>query len=135
VRETRPIVDGLFRETPDGPRLVAGRCERCARLHFPATPHCPLCGDGPAHETLVGPGGRLALYTAIASRPPGYRGPMPYGFGVVALDGVDLRVITRLTEPELARLRPGLPVRLVIEPLFDDEDGRAVLSYAFAPAA
>jgi len=135
VRETRLIVDGLFRATPDGPRLVAGRCERCARHHFPATAHCPLCAEGAAHETLVGPTGRLALYTTIASRPPGYRGPMPYGFGVVALDDVDLRVITRLTEADLGRLKPGLPVQLVIEPLFDDEDGRAVLSYAFAPAA
>lgn len=135
VRENRAIVDGLFRDTADGPRLVAGRCERCSQLHFPATPHCPLCADGDAHETLVGPGGRLLLYTAIASRPPGYRGPMPYGFGVVALDDVDLRVITRLTEADLARLKPDLAMRLVIEPLFDDEDGRAVLSYAFAPAA
>jgi uncharacterized OB-fold protein len=135
VRETRAIVDGLFRDTADGPRLVAGRCQRCERLHFPATPHCPLCAAGDAHETLVGPAGRLLLYTSIASRPPGYRGAMPYGFGVVALDDVDLRVITRLTEPDVARLRPGLSVRLVIEPVFDDDDGRAVLSYAFAPAA
>jgi uncharacterized OB-fold protein len=135
VRETRAIVDGLFRDTAGGPRLIAGRCARCERLHFPATPHCPLCAEGEAHETLVGPGGRLLLYTSIASRPPGYRGALPYGFGAVALDDVELRVITRLTEPDVARLRPGLAMRLVIEPLFDDDEGRTVLSYAFAPAA
>jgi len=129
------IVDGLFRDTADGPRLVAGRCEGCARLHFPATSQCPLCAVGTACETLVGPRARLLLYTAIASRPPGYRGAMPYGFGVVALDDADLRVVTRLTEADVTRLRPGLAMRLVIEPLFDDDDGRAVLSYAFAPAA
>jgi uncharacterized OB-fold protein len=54
---------------------------------------------------------------------------------VVELDGVDLQVITRLTEADLQRLRPGLPVTLVIEPLFTDDEGAAVMSYSFAPAA
>jgi uncharacterized OB-fold protein len=68
----------------------------------------------------------------VSNRPPGYRGPVPYGFGVVELaDG--LRVITRLTESDPARLQPGLAVRLVVEPLFADDDGTPVLSYAFAP--
>jgi uncharacterized protein len=68
----------------------------------------------------------------VANRPPGYRGPLPYGFGVVELrEG--LRVITRLTENDPARLRPGLAVTLVIEPLFTDDDGAQVLTYAFAP--
>jgi uncharacterized OB-fold protein len=70
----------------------------------------------------------------VSSRPPGYRGPLPYGFGVVELDG-GLRVVARLTEARLERLRPGLPMRLVVEPLFDDDEGRPVLSWAFAPEA
>jgi hypothetical protein len=45
-----------------------------------------------------------------------------------------LRVVTRLTEPDLSRLRPGMPMRLVIAPLHQDDEGRDVLSYAFAPA-
>ena len=69
----------------------------------------------------------------MLTAPPGYRGPVPYGFGVVELDD-GLRVIARLTEARLDRLRPGLPVRLVLEPLFTDDEGRAVISYAFAPA-
>jgi len=44
-------------------------------------------------------------------------------------------VIARLTESRLERLRPGIPLRLVVEPLFTDDDGRAVLSYAFRPEA
>jgi uncharacterized OB-fold protein len=57
---------------------------------------------------------------------------VPYGFGVVELED-GLRVITRLTEARLDRLRPGLPMRLVLEPLFTDQDGRPVISYAFRP--
>src|SRR5207247_1525837 len=95
-------------------------------------PVCPYCGADGARETRVGPAGRLYLYTAVLSRPPGYRGEVPYGFGVVELEG-GLRVIARLTESRLERLRPGLALSLVVEPLFTDDDGTAVLSYAFRP--
>jgi hypothetical protein len=72
--------------------------------------------------------------TSTASfAPPGYRGPVPYGFGVVALTGHRLEVIARLTEVDLARLRPNLPMRLEVAPLYTDDDGQVVLSWAFAP--
>ena len=128
----RAIAAGLFTTDDGEPRLLAARCGACRRPHFPAGDVCPYCGaDGCAVEG-VGPEGRLWLYTAVLSRPPGYRGDVPYGFGVVELAG-DLRVIARLTEARLDRLRPGLPVRLVVDALFTDDDGSPVLSYAFRP--
>ena len=128
----RPIAPGLFVHGPDGPRLLAGRCRACAKSHFPVGPVCPYCGVDEPAESQVGPGGHLKLFTAVLAKPPGYRGEVPYGFGVVELDG-GLEVITRLTEARIERLRPGVPMRLVIEPLFTDEDGTAVVTYAFAP--
>lgn len=128
----RPIAPGLFTTTDDGPRLVAGACGACARQHFPATPSCPYCGADQCAERAVGATGTLFLHTTIATRPPGYRGAVPYGFGVVELaDG--LRVVTRLSTTEAAELRLGSPMRLVLETLFEDEDGTPVVSYAFAP--
>ena len=130
--DTRPIAPGLFIETAGGPRLVAGHCPACARPHFPAGPVCPYCAADGCTENPVGPNARLYLYTAVSTRPPGYRGDVPFGFGVVELDG-GLRVITRLTEARLERLRSGMPMELVVETLFTDDDGRSVLSYAFRP--
>lgn len=132
--EPRPITHGLFTDGPDGPRLLAARCSACGKPHFPRGPVCPYCGEASCVDAAVGPDARLCLYTAVLTRPPGYRGDVPYGFGVVELDG-GLRVIARLTESRLERLRPGLPLRLVVEPLFTDDDGRSVLSYAFRPEA
>jgi uncharacterized OB-fold protein len=130
--KTRPITEGLFANDGDPPCLLAARCGACRKAHFPASGVCPYCGADGCAETRVGPAARLCLYTAVRSAPPGYRGSVPYGFGVVELvDG--LRVITRLTEPRPERLRPGLAMRLVIEPLFTDDDGTTVLSYAFRP--
>ncbi len=132
VPEPRPIADGLFAQDAEGPHLLAGRCTACARPHFPRGPVCPYCSADGCVEVRVGPAGWLRLYTAVTSRPPGYRGEVPYGFGIVELSD-SLRVVSRLTEARLDRLRPGLPLRLVVEPLFTDEDGRPVLSYAFRP--
>ncbi len=75
--------------------------------------------------------GRLWTWTAVTTAPPGYRGEVPYGFGVVELPE-GLRVVGRITEPDPARLSAGQPMRLVVVPVQVDEDGQA-LSYAFAP--
>lgn len=133
MSDARPIGPGLFADAPDGPRLLAGRCPDCARLHFPATEVCPYCGAGGATSTPVGARGRLWLWTVVTARPPGYRGPLPYGFGVVELVDDGLRVVTRLTGTRLDELREGLPMRLVLEPLFTDDDGTVVVSWAYRP--
>jgi uncharacterized OB-fold protein len=95
---------------------------------------CPYCGADACIDARFGPTGLLRLYTVVTNRPPGYRGPIPYGFGVVELPG-GMLVISLLTEHRLDQLRPGLAMRLVIEELFADEEQRPVLSYAFRPEA
>jgi uncharacterized OB-fold protein len=133
VPEARAIAPERFTVAGGAPRLVAARCGTCARLHFPATEVCPYCGDEGCTRASVGPDARLFLFTIVKSPPPGHRGPLPYGFGVVELPE-GLRIVTRLTETRLDALREGLPVTLVVEPLFTDDDGTPVLTYAFAPA-
>ena len=77
--------------------------------------------------------GRLWAWTAVTAAPPGYRGEIPYGFGVVELpDG--LRVLGRLTESDPGRLSAGDEMVLVLEALHTTDDGHPVLTYAFAPA-
>jgi uncharacterized OB-fold protein len=131
---TRPICEGLFTTDGAGPRLLAGRCAGCGELHFPASDTCPYCGGASTIEP-VGPSGTLRLFTVVHTVPPGYRGPVPYGFGAVALDDTNLCVLARLGESDLGRLRPGLPVRLSIAPLFVDDDGHDVLSWSFLPSS
>jgi uncharacterized OB-fold protein len=134
MADPRPVAPDLFTLGPEGPRLITGRCVACAKPHFPAAPFCPYCGAEGCRRELAGPAARLWLWTAVTSSPPGYRGPVPYGFGVVELDG-GLRVVTRLTEPRPERLYAGQPMRLVATPVYTEDDGRPVVSYAFAPEA
>ncbi len=128
-----PVREGLYAVTADGPRLLGGRCPGCGRWHFPAAPDCPYCGGERCAPVPCGARGTLCLFTTVHARPPGYLGELPFGFGVVELPE-GLRVITRLTESDPARLRPGLAMRLAIVPLHVAADGGPVVTFAYAPA-
>jgi uncharacterized OB-fold protein len=131
--EARPIHPGLFVDAADGPRLLAGRCAACDRLHFPASHVCPYCGADAAGTAQVGGTGLLYLWTVVNSRPPGYGGPLPFGFGVVELPDAGLRVVTRLASTRLDELRERLPMRLILDTLFTDDEGRPVVTWAYRP--
>jgi uncharacterized OB-fold protein len=127
-----PVRAGLFVDGPP-PALVAGRCGGCGNHHFPRQPVCPYCSAETVEEVLLTGPGRLWVHTAVTAPPPGYRGEIPFGFGVVELPE-GLRVVGRLTEAEPGRLRPGQPMALAVVPLHVDEEGRDVVTFAFAPA-
>lgn len=143
---TRPVHDGLFGVDAAGaPFLVGGTCGECARVQFPMASTCPECGAANIAETRLPDHGTLWGWTAVTAPPPGYLGTVPFGFGVVELDG-GLRVITRLEEPDPARLSFGMPMRLVIVELGPDpdredddeddpdaEDDDVVTTYSFTP--
>jgi uncharacterized protein len=132
---TRPLHDGLFREQGDGSIvLIGGYSPSSGRTHFPRLPACPYTGANDVEEVELPTQGTLWGWTAVTARPPGYDGEMPFGFGIVELtDG--LRVITRLTESDPGALSFGQPMGLVAETLQTDDDGTAVITYAFAPRA
>ena len=129
--ERVPIRQGLFiMEEPA--RLITGRCGRCRRLHFPKASLCPYCTAAEITEEDLEGAGSLWAWTAVTAPPPGYRGEVPFGFGVVELDE-GLRVITRLTEADPARLAAGQRMGLVVVPLHVDDEGHEVVTYAFEP--
>jgi len=128
VPATAPVHEGLFADD----HLIGGRCGTCAHHHFPAAPTCPYCRSTDVVEVVLSDTGTLWAWTAVTAPPPGYRGEVPFGFGVVELpEGI--RVVTRLTEPDPARLSFGMPVRLAIVPLHTADDGTTVVTYAFGP--
>ena len=130
-----PIHPGLFTlpDDPRGPGLLAARCAACGKHHFPAGTTCPYCSGSECGVEAIGARGTLYLHTVVNARPPGYRGPLPYGFGIVELPE-GLRVVSRLAESRLEELRPGMPLALEIAPLFVNDAGDEVLSFAYRAA-
>ena len=54
---------------------------------------CPYCSAIEVDAVELSPDGALWAWTAVTSAPPGYRGVVPYGFGVVELPE-GLRVVS-----------------------------------------
>ena len=77
--------------------------------------------------------GTLWGWTTVQTAPPGYEGPVPFGFGVVELPA-GLRVITRLEIGDGEGLTFGQPMRAELVALHADDDGDTVVTYSFSPA-
>ncbi len=125
----RPVAEGLFELDGDGSiTLVGGFSHISGHHHFPLGPVCPYTGADDVEQVLLPRDGHLWAWTAVTHPPPGYDGPIPYGFGVVELDHIGLRVVTRLTESDPSRLHQGQRMTLVTDDLGDH-----VATWAFAP--
>ncbi len=129
------IAPHLFRVDGDAPVLIGGRSTSTGLAHFPLLDTCPYTGATDIESIDLPRTGTLWLWTAVGAPPPGYSGPVPFGFGVVELDdgnGNGLRIVARLTESDPTRLHEGQAMVLVAETLGDDD--AAVSTWAFAPA-
>ncbi len=124
----KAIADGLFEMHDDGTiSLIGGYSPTSGKYHFPLLDTCPYSGATDIERVLLSRDATLWAWTAVTAAPPGYEGPVPYGFGVVELVAEKLRIITRLREADPAALSFGQPMTLVA-----DELPGGVATWAFA---
>ena len=108
--------------------LFGGRSASSGLIHFPPTGRCPYTGADDIEVVALPRQGTLWAWTAVTAPPPGYEGPVPYGFGIVELAEVGLRLVTRLTVADVDALAFEQPMRLAVDEL---PDGLKV--WAFEP--
>jgi uncharacterized OB-fold protein len=113
------------------PRLIGSRCSQCETITFPCQGSCPRCTSVDVREWQLATRGTLWTWTIQCFEP---KSPYvsegafePYGVGYVELPG-EVRVETRLTESDPARLRIGMPVELTTTPTAGGK-----VTYAFRP--
>ncbi len=125
MSELTPVHDGLF----DDEGLIGGSCPACGLRHFPLAGHCPWCGGATVASVRLSTEGRLWSWTAVHTAPPGYEGPVPFGFGVVDLPGDGLQVVALLTESDPDRLAVGQAMSFTTVAV-----GDGISSWAFSPS-
>lgn len=132
------VHEGLFKFDDDASSsnnsatLIGGRCAECSEVHFPLLTTCPWCSADEICEVALSSEGTVWGSTVVQNAPPGYRGHVPFGFGVVELPE-GLRVITRFASGDMTDLRFGAPVKCVADELYVDDDGNQVVTFAFMP--
>ena len=132
------VVEGLFAETAEGPRLLGSKCVSCGTPYFPKSAGCHSagCTGGKVEDSAFGPRGKLWSY-AIQNYPPPapakYDEPYkPYGLGIVDMEE-GLRVLARFSTDDPSSLKVGSDVELVVEPICHDDDGNEVVTWMFRP--
>jgi uncharacterized OB-fold protein len=123
-----PDEDEFWRSGADG-RLRVQRCRTCRRWQHPPNPVCFHClSRDVAFEPVTGGGTVYSFTINHQSWLPHLRDP--YAVIVVELDEQPgLRFVSRLVDTDVAKVRIGLPVRVVFEPL-----GEGLFAPLFAAA-
>lgn len=136
---SRAIGRDLFAWPSQSPALLGSRCLHCGGVAFPVGASCRRCGSLETEVIELPRRGRLWAWTIQRFMPkPPYRSSeiestfKPYGVGYVELPGA-LRVETRLTESDPEKLRIGAEMEFLVYVHRIEEDGTAVMNYAFRP--
>jgi len=123
-----PIDPLVVRVDDEGVTLLGGWSPTSGLRHFPRSPVCPFTGADDVEPTDLPRTGTVWLHTTVNVPPPGYSGPVPYGLGIVELDGTPmLRVVTRLAGAALER---GATVHLDGEEV-PGPDGKPAMTWVF----
>jgi uncharacterized OB-fold protein len=134
IRKQVSINEKLFKLPSPGeePRLKGVKCKSCGELFFPKREKCVKCFAEETEEISLSPRGTVYSYTVVHHATPGYTGPLPYAVGAVELPG-GIVILSPLTQCQLDQLKIGMNVELVLEKLYEDENGNEVISYKFRP--
>ena len=134
------IAEGLITLDADEPRVIGSRCAACGAYTFPAQDGCPSCAALSMEPVQLSRTGTVWTWTSQEFLPPSppYTGPETvetfarYYVGFVELEG-ELRIESRLVGFGEEPPHIGQRVETVLVPFRTDEEGREVMTYAFAP--
>ena len=67
-------------------KLMAGKCQKCGKIHLPPRPLCDQCFSQEFEWIEVAGKGRLLTFTVIHIAPPQFQAMAPYAVGIVQLE-------------------------------------------------
>ncbi len=111
--------------------LHGGYSPTSQKFHFPRQPVCPYTGVDDVVPVELSANGALWGWTVVTSAPPGYVGPVPFGFGVVELAQEQLRIVSRIQIDDPGAVQFGDPMELCADVVGHDDDGTDVVTWAF----
>lgn len=133
MSEKKFFMDGVLRETENGPVLLGNACTTCDKVYFPGVDFCPRCYSAELEERELSRRGILHAHTV--TRVPLDRFDPPHALGIVLLPHDKVSVFAPLVMAEGERFDIGMEMEIVVAPLWVDEDGDEVYGYKFAKVA
>lgn len=78
-------IDQFYKFLMQG-KLMAGKCQKCGKMHLPPRPLCDNCYGTLFEWVAVSGKGRLLTYTVIHVAPQQFQNLAPYAIGIVELE-------------------------------------------------
>ncbi len=92
-------------------KLMAGKCQKCGKLHLPPRPMCDNCYGTDFQWVQVSGKGRLLTYTIINVAPQQFQTLTPYAVGIIEL-GEGLKIPGIIQGAAQEQLRIGMELTL-----------------------
>jgi uncharacterized OB-fold protein len=98
-----------FWQAAEEGKLMIGKCNACAKVHYYPRTICPFCFSDKAELQQASGNGTIYTYSVMR------RAPIPYAIAYVTLsEGPTM--MTNIVDCDLDNIRIGQPVRLVLKP-------------------
>lgn len=109
----------FFREMKESGKIMGIKCTECGRVLLPPRPVCGECFARTGEWVPVGPKGTVRAYTSIYLKfidgSTGKPRPIPYGSGLIQLDGAFSTINHILEEGDPEKLYIGMRVEAVLK--------------------
>ncbi|MCL5885103.1 MAG: OB-fold domain-containing protein [Deltaproteobacteria bacterium] len=105
----------FFQELKDHGRLTGVRCPECRRVYIPPRPVCGICFEPMTEWVTLSDEGVLVGATVIrlpfVDPMTGKQRPVPYGMGIIRLDGAATGIFHFVDETDETKVRVGRRVK------------------------
>lgn len=118
----------LFMDNTETPALRGSACSNCEKTFFPPRSRCPDCLATDLTAVPLGEKGSLYSFTTVHIPTKNFKPPFTVGY-VDMDEGVRIFGQIRLKEGQSLKL--GLPMKMSIDYLWPDADGKEVAGYLF----
>ena len=115
----------------DEPYIVGARCKKCGKIHFPVTTLCTGCFSEEIENTALSQEGTIYTFTTVYIGVKGFK--TPYMLAWVDLDDSRLAAQLDWDPARKDEIKSGLKVRLNVDVLRMDDDGKEIVGYKFKP--
>ncbi len=112
----------------DEGKFLGARCPACGKVYHIPRRNCPECFEECSQWVELGPSGTLESYTVVREHHPQLSPlPLPYGYGIVKLQGADTGFLHLLGDFDEKDLKVGA----VVEPVFADSRQGSILDVKY----